>query len=82
MRKEKGITQEDFLYDVGINISRVETGMRDIHCTTLIAICKRLCISPSEFFKEYEKIELEDSTNSDDEKTFKTKIKRHEKIEI
>lgn len=60
MRKQRGITQEDFLYDAGINIARIEAGRRDLHCTTLIAICRQLCVSPSDFFKEFEKIHIED----------------------
>lgn len=71
MRKEKRMTQEDFLFDIGINMGRIEMGKRDIQCTTLLAICEKLCISPVDFFKEFERIKIEGPANNVvTEKTF------------
>lgn len=50
IRQEKGITQEDFLFDLGIHIGRIEMGRNDISCSTLMAICDKLSISPAEIF--------------------------------
>ena len=54
IRQEKGITQEDFLFDLGIHIGRIEMGNNDISCSTLMAICDKLSISPVEFFQRME----------------------------
>lgn len=56
IRKEKGITQEDFLFDAGIHMGRIEMGNNDMSCSTLIAVCDKLRISPVYLFAEYEKI--------------------------
>jgi transcriptional regulator with XRE-family HTH domain len=52
LRKEKGITQEDFYNDTGIHIARIETAQRDFSMTTLHAICKYLDMPLTEFFKD------------------------------
>jgi len=52
LREQRGITQEAFLYDTGINIGRIERAERDFSMTTLFNICKHLKISPQEFFSE------------------------------
>lgn len=52
LREQRGITQEAFLYDTGINIGRIERAERDFSMTTLFNICKHLKISPQEFFSK------------------------------
>lgn len=51
LREEKGLTQEDFYNDTGINIGRVERGINDISVSTLIRICEYFEITPEEFFR-------------------------------
>jgi transcriptional regulator with XRE-family HTH domain len=51
LRTEKGITQEVFYNDTGINIGRIERAIRDFSMTTLEAICSYLGVSLEEFFK-------------------------------
>lgn len=64
LRTEKGITQEVFLFDTGINVYRIECGQTDITCSTLIAVCDRLDITPAELFEMIEaKLLQEHSTN-------------------
>ena len=55
IRKEKGMTQDDFLYDDGIHIGRIEMGITDISCSTLISICDKFGITPAEFFMKMKK---------------------------
>jgi transcriptional regulator with XRE-family HTH domain len=54
IRREKGITQEDFLYEIGIHLGRIEMGTNDMSCSTLIAVCGKLGISVTDFFKKVE----------------------------
>ncbi len=56
VRKEKGITQEDFLFDVGIHVGRIEMGKNDLSFSTLIAVCEKLSVSPVYLITEFEKI--------------------------
>lgn len=51
LRTERGITQEVFYNDTGINIGRIERALRDFSMTTLENICNYLNISIEEFFK-------------------------------
>lgn len=51
IRLKKGITQEDFIFETGINIGRIERGERDISLTTLKLICTYLEVEPIELFK-------------------------------
>ncbi len=51
LREEQDITQEVFYNDTGINIGRIERGLRDFNMTTLHSICQYFKISPEEFFK-------------------------------
>jgi transcriptional regulator with XRE-family HTH domain len=51
LRTKKGLTQEAFYNDTGINIGRVERAARDFSMTTLEKICNYLDISLEEFFK-------------------------------
>jgi len=53
LRERRGITQEVFLNDTGINIGRVERAERDISLTTLGKICGYLEVSIKEFFKGF-----------------------------
>lgn len=51
LREKQHITQEVFYNDTGINIGRVERGLRDFNMTTLYNICDYLKVTPEEFFK-------------------------------
>ncbi len=42
LRMKKGITQEVFYNDTGINIGRIERAIRDFSVTTLESICSYL----------------------------------------
>ena len=55
LREEKGISQEIFYGDTGINIGRIERGLRDFNMTTLHSICEYFEISPEDFFKGLKK---------------------------
>ncbi len=50
LREERGITQEVFFYETGINIGRIERAERDFSMTTLSNICRYFKITPEEFF--------------------------------
>ncbi len=50
LREERGVTQEVFFYETGINIGRIERARRDFSMTTLMSICKYFKITPEEFF--------------------------------
>jgi transcriptional regulator with XRE-family HTH domain len=52
LREKKAITQEEFYYDTGIHLGRIETGTMNITVSTLDAICMYFGISLEEFFKE------------------------------
>ena len=52
LRKEKGITQEDFFNDTGIHLARIETAKGNISISTLEAICNYFNVSISDFFNE------------------------------
>ena len=52
LRTGKNIKQEDFYFDTGIHIGRLETGSFFIQIDTLYKICKYLNISLKEFFSE------------------------------
>ncbi|MGQ0828555.1 MAG: helix-turn-helix domain-containing protein [Bacteroidota bacterium] len=54
IRELKGITQEVFYNDTGINIGRIERAKRDFSMTTLKVICAYLEITISNFFKDLE----------------------------
>ena len=51
IREKKQITQEQFYYDTGIHLGRIETGTMNISVSTLDAICQYFDISLEEFFK-------------------------------
>lgn len=50
LRIDKKITQEDFYFDTGIHIGRLETGSYFIQIDTLYAICNYFKISLKDFF--------------------------------
>ena len=51
IRNERGITQEEFIYDTGIHIGRIETGTIDITISTLKRICVYYNITLEDLFK-------------------------------
>ena len=51
LRKEKGITLDDFYVDTGIHLARIEQGKTNISIVTLSLICKYFEISFVDFFK-------------------------------
>jgi transcriptional regulator with XRE-family HTH domain len=68
LRIEKGLTTYDFLYDLGINIARIERGKNDLSVCSLIAICCRLEIAPAKLIEKVEQLlildlKLEESQN-------------------
>lgn len=52
LRIERGITQEVFYNDTGINIGRIERAIRDFSMTTLESICTYLDVSFEDFFSK------------------------------
>lgn len=52
LRALKGVTQEDFYNDTGINISRIERAINDISISTLERICEYFEIQLKDFFRK------------------------------
>lgn len=52
LRALKGVTQEDFYNDTGINISRIERAINDVSLSTLERICEYFDIPLKDFFKK------------------------------
>ena len=52
LRDIKGVTQEEFYNDTGINISRIERAVSDVSLSTLEKICKYFEIPLKDFFKK------------------------------
>lgn len=52
LRKIKGVSQESFIIDTGINIGRIESCKSNFSVTTLESICNYFEISLEEFFSE------------------------------
>lgn len=50
LRKEAGITQEDFYLHTNIHIARIETGKQNISVSTLQRICGYLGVTIQDFF--------------------------------
>ena len=50
LREKKGVTQETFYHDTGINIGRIERAKRNISVTTLSQVCEYLEIELNDFF--------------------------------
>jgi len=60
VRKQKGMTIEDFAGESDINakyISRIENGKRNITLNTLLKICEGLDIKPSKLHEMAEEIQ-------------------------
>jgi transcriptional regulator with XRE-family HTH domain len=49
IRKEKGITQDQVLFDTGIHVARIEQGKRDASYTTLCRLADYLNVSLADF---------------------------------
>jgi transcriptional regulator with XRE-family HTH domain len=52
LRLSKYITQEQFLFDTGIHIGRIESHPKHLQIDTLNKICNYMAISLKEFFQE------------------------------
>lgn len=52
LRKIKGVSQEAFITDTGINISRIESCKSNFSITTMEKICSYLGVTLEEFFSE------------------------------
>ena len=52
LREQKGITQEDFYNDTGINVGRIERAINNLSITTLDKICNYFDITLKDFFKK------------------------------
>jgi len=50
LRKNSGITQEEFYLHTNIHIARIETGKQNISVSTLLRICAYLGVSIQDFF--------------------------------
>ncbi|HYH57570.1 MAG TPA: helix-turn-helix transcriptional regulator [Anseongella sp.] len=50
LRKNAGITQEEFYIDTNIHVARIETGKQNISVSTLLRICGYLGITIQDFF--------------------------------
>ena len=55
IRKNKGVTLENFYFDTGIHLARIEQGKTNITISTLSKICQYYEISLIDFFKLVEK---------------------------
>lgn len=52
LRERKGVSQEDFITDTGINIGRIESSKSNFSVSTLEVICNYFEISLKDFFSE------------------------------
>lgn len=52
LRERKGVSQEDFITDTGINIGRIESSKSNFSVSTLEIICNYFEISLKDFFSE------------------------------
>jgi DNA-binding XRE family transcriptional regulator len=51
LREKQDVTQEQFYYDTGIHLGRIETGKMNISISTLDSICRYFNLTLEEFFK-------------------------------
>jgi transcriptional regulator with XRE-family HTH domain len=51
LREKQAITQEQFYFDTGIHLGRIETGRMNVSISTLDAICRYFGLSLEDFFK-------------------------------
>lgn len=52
LRKSKGITLENFYFDTGIHLARIEQGKTNLTVSTLSRICNYFEISLADFFED------------------------------
>ncbi len=52
LRERKGVSQEDFITDTGINIGRIESSKSNFSVSTLEVICNYFEITLKDFFSE------------------------------
>jgi transcriptional regulator with XRE-family HTH domain len=55
LRQKKGLTQEQFTEDTGINVIRIEGGYRDVSLSTLFKISSYFNLSLKDFIGRVEK---------------------------
>lgn len=53
LRHEKGVGQEDFQNDTGINIGRIESGEGNLTISTIQKICDYYSLPVEDFFAKY-----------------------------
>lgn len=51
LRKQRGVTLEEFYMETDINLSRIESSRSNISISTLSSICNYFGVTLSEFFK-------------------------------
>ena len=51
VRKKHGVTLENFYFDTGIHLARIEQGKTNISVSTLSKICNYFNLSLGDFFK-------------------------------
>ena len=54
VRKKHGVTLENFYFDTGIHLARIEQGKTNISVSTLSKICNYFNLSLADFFKLFE----------------------------
>lgn len=52
LRSQHNVTQEQFLFDTGIHIGRIEQAKSDIKLTSLVLICNYFNITLEDLFKD------------------------------
>ena len=55
IRKDKNCTLENFYFDTGIHLARIEQGKTNLTVSTLSRICNYFEISLNQFFEDIEK---------------------------
>ncbi len=54
VRKKHGVTLENFYFETGIHLARIEQGKTNISVSTLSKICNYFNLSLADFFKLFE----------------------------
>ena len=52
IRSSQNVTLEQFYFDTGIHLARIESGRSNISVSTLYEICKYFNLTLAEFFKD------------------------------
>ncbi|MGR7812209.1 helix-turn-helix domain-containing protein [Lacinutrix undariae] len=52
LRASRGVTLENFYFDTGIHLARIEQGKTNITVNTLFEICKYFDVNLSDFFSD------------------------------